>query len=234
MLRPAALVVILAAVAACSGGGDAAPIATVPPTSEAPPTSPPSSVTTEPPVPETTPAPTTTESPPTTEPPAETITPTTFERELTPDEQAVIDAAIAAWSAWNGALLAPNNDDAIRELRATHTGDALDRVANEIAELRIRNVKSVTNYDLPAYIDPIERSVSVDLNARSATVEYCHLDSNTAVEVGGKADGSDLILDDLVSIRFEREEFHLVDGQWMKAGGESLSREPGVTECPDL
>ncbi len=218
--RAALVVPLLVLATACNGDDDATP------STSAVVTSPPTADIVENTSPPTAPATTPVASIATTSPPDSTIPP------LTPDEQAVVDATVAAWNAWNEVLLEPTNDARVEAIARTHTGEALQRAIDVITRRRVENRKSVTNADLPAYIQPDERSVVVDLENGVAEIEYCHLDSNVAVEIGRNDDGTDRVLDDSIAIRFERETFERVDGQWLKSDGVSVDAVEGETECP--
>lgn len=160
--------------------------------------------------------------------------PTSTDRPAPSEDQAerdVIEAAIASWTAFNNVLLDPGNDDLLRALALTRTGEALDRAIEIVISLRGEGRKSVTNPDLPAVVTVFPESVSVDLKAGTAQVEYCRLGSNIAVEVDANADGTDRILDDSINSYHERDEFVLTDGDWRKSNGQTVEIFEGVPNC---
>jgi hypothetical protein len=145
----------------------------------------------------------------------------------------VIDALITSWETLNEARLDPLDDEKLAAMAITRTGDALDRVVQLIAGYRANNQRSVTNRKIPAMIKPYPDTVELDLNAGTARIDYCWINSNTLVEVGGNSDGTDRVIDDSISVVSDRDFFELIDGRWLKSGGEVIEIDREGTTCDE-
>ena len=227
-------VVLVVGAAACNGDDDVAttvPDIPVPTTTDdtfLDTTTTDSVETTEPTIATTSAPPTsaspTTTAPPTTSPETTDAPPSTV---ADPEVQAVIDATVAAWSAFNEIKLDPFNDDKLNAVRMTRSGAGLDTALEFVEDFRLRGVRSMTNPQIPASIHP--RPSTVFIESDSAVIEYCWVDSNVLVEPGGGADGELLVLDDSVTVSLDRETYEFVDGRWLKTGGIELRRMDGDT-----
>ena len=102
-----------------------------------------------------------------------------------------------------------------------------------IAELRAKNQRSLTNTAMPSSVHVLPESVVLDLASGAATIEYCWLNSNILVETGGGQDGEDRVINDSVDTSHDREQFVLVDGRWLKSGGDEIDTYEGLEECID-
>ncbi len=236
-LTAAALAVALLATACSGGDDDAATVTTTTPITDdtvdtvattAPTTAPTTAVPTT--------VPATTSTAGTTEPddPATTTEPTaTTEPDDDADRQAVLDAVVESWRVFNEAKLDPTNDDKVAALSEVTGGELLVNSIEVIARYRAENKRSVTNPDVPAAIVLYPDTLQVDQEAGTAQVDYCRIGSNILVEIGGNADGSDLVLDDTVNTYVERSLLVLEEGRWLDTGGIDLEYFEGATSCPD-
>ncbi len=220
--------VLVAVCAGCSGGDEAAPSSTAASTSTTAVvwTAPTPTIAAT--VPSTTPR---TTSPPTTTPGTDAATSTATVPTRQQAKRDVIAAAMASWTAFNELLLDPTNDETLKAVTTTFTGDALDRAIEIAAKLRQEGRKSVTNRELPAAITPYPKTVLLDLQEGSAHIDYCRLGSNVAVEAGGNDDGTDRVINDEINSYRERDAFVLVDGAWLKTDGETIEIFEGETSC---
>lgn len=214
---------------ACSGDGDASSDATItftPPIDRAP--------ISEPAVPATTrPVGTDPATVGTTEPAA---APSPVASPIAPDDetqaqQAVIDAAIASWTAFNELLLDPSNDAKVAALAATRTGDALTRAVEIAASYRAMNQRERTHREFPATVEVISGSVVIGDEGSAAIVEYCRLGSNIWVELGVGPDGRDRVIDDTINSYLERDTLTLVGDHWVKTGGVTQAKFLGAVSC---
>ena len=221
----AALSLVLAA---CSGDDDASLDTTPAP-------SPTTSATVAATTPETTSP--TTEPAPQTAPQTLPAEPTTTATSAPPDEdqikQDVIDAAFAAWKSLNDLRLDPTNDDLLEALARTRTGASLDSAIEIVTNYRVGNRHSITHPEFPASFQAYPETVEVDAELGLASVEYCWLNSNIFVEVGGDGDGTDLVLDDAVSANRERSDLVFGESGWQEVGGVVLEEFPEATQCAE-
>lgn len=220
------------ALAACNGDDDPPAGTSATPTTATQPTSPPTSQPTtqlSPPATDATPATTPPTAAPTSvpEPPPTTAEPDT----ATVDD--VVAALVESRRLLDDALLDPTDDAKAQAASAMYAGDALDRVANLIAGYRADGTAEVTSTDNPSRVVPYDETVVIDGEAGTASLQYCFVNSNLTVEVGGSPDGSDRVLDDRVIINLERDDFALLDGRWKVVDGAILTTYEGVDECPE-
>ena len=215
-------------VTACSGDDDTAVTidTTVAARASVAPTLPPSEVTS---IPISTSSAIPTAAPTTTRTNDATPGTTTDENQA---KQAVIEAAIKSWQSLNEALLDPTDEDRLAKMAATRVNEALDQATNIVVEDRSAMRRSITHPEWPAKVVPYPETITLDVNAGVASLEYCRLGSNIWVETGGNEDGSDLIIDDTINSYRERDEFKLVDGRWLKSGGVTLEEYVGAITCP--
>jgi hypothetical protein len=143
----------------------------------------------------------------------------------------VIDALITSWETLNEARLDPLDDEKLAAMATTRTGPALDRAVQILARYRAYNRRSVTNPSTPSKITPYVDSIVVDLEAGTASIDYCWLNSNVLVETGGNSDGTDLVLDDSISAVHDRDYFVLEGGEWLEQDGIVIKRYEDSTEC---
>ena len=176
-----------------------------------------------------------TSTPPTAVAAAPSSSPSTStDRPALSEDQAkrdVIEAAIDSWTAFNNVLLDPGNDDLLRALALTRTGDALDRAIEGVIGYRARNEAERTHPNHPAEITVREDSVSVDLASGTATLEYCRVGSNIWVEVGANPDGSDRVLNDEINSYIEMAVFELVGDVWLRTRATEISKYKGELTC---
>ena len=236
-LTAAALAIALLATA-CSGDDDAVTVTTTTPVTDdtldtvvttAPTTVPTTAVPTT--VPATTSAPATTTEP---DDPATTTDPSaTTEPDDDATRQAVLDAVVESWRVFNEAKLDPTNDDKVAALSEVTSGELLVNSIEVIGRYRAENKRSVTNPDVPASILLYPGTLQVDQKAGTAQVDYCRIGSNILIEIGGNADGSDLVIDDSVNTYIERSLLVLEEGRWLDTGGIELEYLEGAASCPD-
>lgn len=148
-------------------------------------------------------------------------------------DPSVIDAVVASWRAFNEAKLDPTNDAKLAALGDTTGGDLLQNSIDVVARYRAENKRSVTNPDVPAAIVVYADTLVVDDVAGTAQVDYCRIGSNILVEVGGNADGTDLVLDDTVNTYIERSSLVFEGDHWIETGGVELEFLEGATACPE-
>ncbi|WP_300625526.1 hypothetical protein [Ilumatobacter sp.] len=236
MLAAAALVLV-----ACNGDDD-----TTPTTPTTPPSATPDSAvvtstsetspTTDAVVPTTAPdTSTTTDStpPPSTSDPAptsiETIpltVPSTTEvplDDLTAEEREVVEFVLESFRLFNELRLDPTNDDKYDAALALRTGASLDASRGLIDEYRENGLMGTPFPNLPSTITPFLDTITIAEDGSSASVDVCWLNSNILVEVGGNPDGTDRVLNDIISAEYERYTLTRVGGAWLIAsiaGGE--------------
>ena len=210
--------------AACGGENNADP----PATSAAVPNTTPSTIL---PL-ATDPAPTTTTTPTTTPTTAAPTTSTTTElNEEERAKQAVVAAAQNAWYLFNEAKLDPTNKQKVEAALAAQTGDARFRVEQIVDQYVALNQRSRTLDSAPSWVDIDENSVHVDVAAGTASLELCHLNSNTLIESAGEAGGADIVIDDHVVAYHTSESYVRVAGAWLKSDGAVLEEFDGALTC---
>jgi hypothetical protein len=181
-------------------------------------------------------APTLADTTPTT---ADTTTTTTSESTTPPtsapaidqaaQQQAVIDAALASWEAFNEAKLDPTNEAKLDRIVDLHNGALEARMVEVIGNFRVLNQASRTNEALPAEI-VVDRE-SVVVREGTATVEFCEVNSNVLVEVGAGPNGVDAIIDDSTRTVVSRLVLQLSEDNWIAVEGERVRSDDEATTC---
>jgi hypothetical protein len=155
----------------------------------------------------------------------------TFEQEGS-DPQAVLDAVVRSWRAFNEAKLDPTNDGHTAALSEVTGGDLLASSIEVVARYRAENQRSITHPHVPATIVPYQDTLIIDTATSTAQVDYCRVGSNILVEVGGEPDGSDRVIDDSVNTYIERARLSFQNGRWIETGEIELERLEDASACP--
>lgn len=156
---------------------------------------------------------------------------TTTEPDVANDPQAVIDAVVASWQAFNDAKLDPTNDDTLSALREVRAGELLMLSTEILARYRAESQRSRTNTQFPATLVPDPSTLVFGSDGSSASIESCNVNSNILVEIEGNDDGTDRVIDDSVSVHIETAELEYVDGRWVEIAGNIIERIEGATSC---
>ncbi len=213
-MRPSLVVIVAAAalLAGCSGGGDATDTTIDFSTGTFP----------DPTAPTTTSRPTTTvaETTTTTAVPTTTIDPTTqliadIEADLNAGEQALLAAA------------ANPADPASETLVRTYfSGESLDSVLASLIDLAAAGLVARPNPNTPNTV--IVRSI-VETTGNTATVELCRVDAATVVEK--LPNGTEIILNDKVTVYQSRSNLVKVANVWTLDSGTPIEGATGATTC---
>lgn len=216
------------AVSGCGGGSDAADstIASTEPTSATPTTGGHPTITSSTEVTtNTSVAPST--NPPTSEPPTTEIAPSTAEP--TPVEETVIAAVLAAQEDYLYAVYNPDAPDAIDRLRARATGKSLERGLELFEEITSNGWLVRPNPDVPdrtTIASPVEL-----ITDTLAEVTICEVGAGVVVAPGAAADGSDVIVNDLIEVDLFRVTMVLEEGTWKLSSGTSIEELEEPSAC---
>ena len=232
MLAASALVL-----AACNGDDDVSPTTpttaapdptvvtstpeTTPTTSDVAPTTaataPPSGPTTAPPT--SAPPPSSTETIPLTVPPTTTVP----LDDLTAAEREVVEFVLEEFRLFNELRLDPTNDAKYDAALERLVDPSLTSSRELIEEYRQLGQKEVPFPGLTANISPYLDTIMIADDGSTASVDVCWLNSNVLVEVGGNADGTDRVLNDVISAHYRRYTLTPSDDGWLVssiAGGD--------------
>jgi hypothetical protein len=223
-------------VGACSGGSEPdeatastttpAPVVTTAPTTSAPATTP-----------STTSAPTTTATAPTTSAPItepsvdDTAPPAPTSVDMAQVEQDVINAVAASWNAYLEAARDPFDPEKLERMVLTTSGGTLELRTKSVAEIAASGVISRPNPDVPATIDFYDDTIIVNLEAGTASVEYCRVGSDLGVVVGGNPDGTDKVVVNEHNAYHERVDLVLTGGRWITNSDFRFAKFPGAVTC---
>jgi hypothetical protein len=220
-------VVAGAILASCSGAesdvADSTAPTTIEPTTPAP-TAAPTSTTTSTTPPTTEPTTTTTEAPSGTT--AATPVPTTAPPTT---EGAIAAAAIESREAYLYAVYNVDAPDALARMRASSTGESLEKGLAIYQEFVDNGWRARSNPDVPSALTP-ESIRLIDETTAEATV--CEVSAGVVFAPGANADGSDLIVNDEISASRLRITLVLEAGTWKLSDGTTIESWSGATSCP--
>src|SRR5690606_19658866 len=107
-----------------------------------------------------------------------------------------IDAHQAAWLAIEAAMGDPTNEVTVDAARALVGGRILEILEERIEQFRRDNVRGVPNPDVPASSTAYRDTVRIE--ADTASMLVCEVDSVVLVEIGTAPDGGDAVVNDSV------------------------------------
>lgn len=84
---------------------------------------------------------------------------------------------------------------------------------------------------MPASLEPDPLSVEVDVGSGTASIDVCEVNSCIRLRTGGDPDGSDLVLDDAISVTRQRHEFVRADGTWNMIDSTQIAELPAGASC---
>jgi hypothetical protein len=116
----------------------------------------------------------------------------------------------------------PTDDEAYAELSHHFAEPLLGALQAAIQRLRDLNEHIVVNPDVPSTVVPEPLTVEVDIDDGMATIELCEVNSFIRVQVGGAPDGTDLVVDDSITVIRQRQSFVVEDGSWKMNDAERL------------
>ncbi len=171
-----------------------------------------------------------TPSAPTTPPTAPTDTqPRTTLETTDPDTLAVVGALYSYLDAFATARTDPNNAALEAAAAATTTGEMTTVVADTLAQLRERGQASRINATVLDRHEIIEFSIGVDGDL--AALDACWINTNTLVQVGAEADGSDKIVSEGVTSYTASYSFMRVGERWLVSGRDLFDEFPDQEGC---
>lgn len=217
-----------AILASCSGGESDVADSTAPTTVESTtpvPTVAPTSTSTSTPPPTTTPATSTT----TTGAPASTAASTTPATSAPTTEEAVVAGLDASQEAFFYAIYNLDATDGLERVRATTTGESLERGLAIYEEIVGNGWRARPNPDVP------DRSIVVEpvnmIDSSTAELTICQVGSAVVYAPGANADGSDLIVNDEIGVRLMRATMVLEGGVWKLSSGTTTEDLEGPEAC---
>lgn len=234
-------VVALAVLLAACGGAQAATPAADPTTPETPPTT---AASTEPAVPTTEPVavpktaapPTpTAPPPPTSTNPVVTLTETTDPPTTDPISEEVqarldvIERTEASWEVVRALFENPHDELLAAQLDDYLVDSQLEGFRNLLWEFRSGNFRSVPRPGRPEVYSVDPASLVINLDAGSATVQVCHIDTAIIVETGGNSDGTDRVALDEIETSVIELDLRLVGGNWKVS--RARAPEVEITTC---
>ena len=184
---------------------------------------------------------TSTTAPPTTAPPttAASTAPTTLDGGTTGSDieqirSDVIDAANAAYEAFDAIRQDPTDEQALQAMSETMTVAYIDDVRERFIIPYLTNgLVERTNPDLPARYDLMPETFALDPDGQTATIRACYLSSNLLYELGGNDDGTDKLQDSRFGAVLTETRMVLIDGRWLDDGGVSLNTALGEIQCEE-
>ena len=182
------------------------------------------------------PAPTSTTAPPTT---AASTAPTTLDGGTTGTDieqirSDVVDAANAAYEAFDAIRQDPTDERALQAMSETMTEAYIDDLRERFIIPYLTNgLIERTNPDLPARYDLMPETFALDPGGQTATIRACYLSSNLLYELGGNDDGTDKLQDSRFGAVLTETRMVLVDGRWLDDGGVSLNTSVGKVQCEE-
>lgn len=212
--------------ASCGGGGNDTADPTTPTTIEstapAPTVAPTSTSTTMPP-------PTTSSITTTSQAPPGTTAPTTPATTAPTTEEAIVAGFDASQEAFFYAVYNLDAADGLDRMRATTTGESLERGLAIYEEIVSNGWRARPNPDVP------DRSIVVEpvniIDSSTAALTICQVGSAVVYAPGANADGSDLIINDEIGVRLMRATMVLEGGVWKLFSGTTTEDLEGPEAC---